>query len=446
MPGGAGRVTALPMISLLLHVALAASPPPQIPFEKYTLSNGLQVILAPDDSVPFVWVNLWYYVGSKDEVVGRTGFAHLYEHMMFQGSAHMDDDYFQPLQRVGGQVNGTTNLDRTNFFEGVPSEYLPMALFLESDRMGWLLPAMTQEKLDNQKLVVRNERRQRYENRPYGNAWVYLLENMYPEGHPYHTATIGKHADIDAASLEDVQAFFKKWYLPNNASLVVAGDFDIAVAKAQVEQWFGAIPAGTEPELTVAAPVSLPAEKVVRYEEYVPFPKVWLAWHSPAVLSREDAALDILSSVLTNGRDAVLYQKLVYELQIAQDVSAYQASAKLGSMFIIEATAAPGHTSDELVAAIDAVLASLRSKGTSKADIATALTAYEVQFFESIGSIQGKANLLNNYNWLTGDPDYLAEDLARYRSIKKGYLDKVLRTWLPADKRVVMHINPKAAK
>lgn len=428
-----------------LMAAAASTAAPTIPFEKYTLSNGLQVILSPDHSVPFVQVNVWYYVGSKDEVSGRTGFAHLYEHMMFQGSEHMNDDYFQPLMAIGGQVNGTTNTDRTNFFEGVPSEWLSRALFLEADRMGWLLPAMTQEKLDNQKLVVRNERRQRYENRPYGNAWVYLLENMYPDGHPYHTATIGKHADIDAATLEDVQAFFRTWYLPNNASLVICGDFETEEAKKLVDQWFGEIPSGPEPRVTTATPAKFETEKVVRYQENVPFPKVWEAWPTPAGLTKEDAALDLAANILSDGKDSPLYQELVYQQRVAQDVNAVQSSSQLGSMFIIEGTAAAGHTSDEVVAAIDGVLRNFLGRKITREEVDTAKTGFEVQFFDALGTIAGKANLLNNYNYLTGDPGYLAKDLARYRGVNASYISKVLRQYLPMDRRLVMHIDPKGA-
>lgn len=424
-------------------MALAGAPDaPTIPFEKYTLPNGLQVILSPDDSVPYVWVNLWYYVGSRDEVSGRTGFAHLYEHMMFQGSAHANDDYFQPLQRIGGQVNGTTNLDRTNFFEGVPSQWLPLALFMESDRMGWLLPAMDQEKLDNQKQVVRNERRQRYENRPYGNAWIYLLDAMYPPEHPYHHATIGLHQDIDAATLNDVQDFFKKWYLPNNASLVICGDFDTAEAKKLVESYFGEIPAAPEPTPTKVKTPKLTEEKVVRYQENVPFPKVWLSWHSPASLSRDDAGMDLLAAILSNGEDTPLYRELVYNTGLAQEVSAYQSSAELSSMFTIEATASPGHTGDELVSAIDNVLAHYRQSGVSTDELDMARTAYEVQFYDAIATIQGKANLLNSYNRITGDPGFITQDMARYSSITTKYLKKLIKKYLPEDRRVVLHIDP----
>ena len=228
---------------------------PEIPFEKYQLANGLHVILHEDHSTPIVAVNVWYHVGSKNERPGRTGFAHLFEHMMFQGTQHYDKDYFGPLQQAGGQLNGSTNQDRTNYWETVPSNYLELALWMESDRMGFLLPAMTQEKLDNQRDVVRNERRQSYENRPYGLVYEVMLAGMYPPGHPYSWPTIGSMADLAAASREDVADFFRRYYHPANASLCMAGDFDPAAAKRLVEKYFGPIPAG--PKVAKVAPAAV---------------------------------------------------------------------------------------------------------------------------------------------------------------------------------------------
>lgn len=429
------------LILPLLQTALAA---PSIPFEKIELENGLDVILAPDTSIPFVQVNVWYHVGSRNEVKGRTGFAHLFEHLMFQGSANAPGEYFDPLQRVGAQINGTTNIDRTNYFEGIPSHQLPLALFMESDRMGFLLPALDESKLSNQKDVVRNERRQRYENRPYGMAWPWLLEAAYPDGHPYHTATIGRHEDIEAATLEDVKAFFQTWYLPNNASLVISGDFDPRVVRPMVRDWFGDIPAGPAPAKQKVKPVKLKANVEVRKEADVPFPKVWMAWHTPAVLTPGDAELDLLSRALSDGKDSRLYKKLVRELQIAQGVEASQSSSYLQSLFIIEATAQPGHTSDELVAAIDGVLADMRKNPITADEMAVARTAFEVGFYDSIATIAGKANLLNNYNFLTGDPGYIEEDLARYQDASARNVHAVFKKYLGAA-RAVLHINPAPA-
>jgi zinc protease len=432
----------------MLPSAVAAAPsapaaPITVPATTFDLPNGLHVILAEDHSVPFVWVNVWYWVGSKDEVAGRSGFAHLFEHLMFQGSEHANDDYFQPLQKIGGQVNGTTNLDRTNFFEGVPTAELPRALFLESDRMGWLLPALDDAKLQNQKDVVRNERRQRYDNVPYGHAGMLLQENVYPEGHPYHLTTIGRHEDIEAATLADVKAFFGTWYLPNNASLVIAGDFDPAVAKRLATQYFGRVPAGPEPTPRTVEPVVLTAPKVVRATDDVPFERVWLAWPSPALFAPGDAELDLLSTALADGKDTPLYRTLVREKEIAQDVSVSQVSNQLESLFVLSATVAPGHTGDELVAAIDAVLADVEARGVTADEVAVAQTRQEVGFYNSITTIQGKADRLNAYYRQTGNPDGFAADLARYRAATAESVTARFRA-VVGPNRLELHIAPEA--
>ncbi len=426
--------------------ALPDGPQVDIPFEEYDLDNGLHVILAEDHSVPFVQVNVWYRVGSKDEVEGRTGFAHLFEHLMFQGSANMNDDYFVPLQRIGAQVNGTTNFDRTNYFEGVPSEQLPLALWLESDRMGWLLPALTQEKLDNQKEVVRNERRQRYENTPYGEVWVWLMESLFPQDHPYHVPTIGRHEDLEAATMDDVTAFFQTWYLPNNASLVISGDFDPAEAKMLVDRYFSEIPAGPQPEPTLS--YDLPDDwladgLVVEKTDDVPHAKVWIAWISPALYDDGDADLDILSSVLSDGKESRLYSHLVHELQIARDVEAYQVSSIVQGAYMIEATAAAGHTTEELVEEIDTVLAKLRAEGPTKQEVAVAKTNWQVRFFQGIQTIGRKADLLQAYYTWKGDPGFIDDDLQRYLDVSADDVKNAVQTWLDPDRRVVLHVRPE---
>ncbi len=412
-----------------------------IPFEEYDLENGLHVILSEDHSVPFVQTNIWYRVGAKDEVEGRSGFAHLFEHLMFQGSEHMDGEYFAPLQRIGAQINGTTNMDRTNYYEGVPSEQLPLALWLEADRMGFLLPALTQEKLDNQKLVVRNERRQSYENRPYGMTWWWLFENLYPDGHPYHIPTIGKHEDIDAANLEDVKAFFRQWYLPNNASLSIAGDFDPAQAKELVEKYFGSLPSGPQPSpILEMEPTVLTEELVIRKTDDVPHNKVWLAWHSPGVYQAGDADLDTLSSALSVGKDSRLYQALVEQGQLAQDVEAYQVSMLLGSFYVIEATAAEGIDPDEVVKAIDGVLADVQENGVTEDEVTLAKTNWEASFFRRMRTISAKANQLNQYYVQTGDTDYIAKDLNRFMSVTTQSITDAAKGL--GKGRVVLHIGP----
>ncbi|MCB9761619.1 MAG: insulinase family protein [Alphaproteobacteria bacterium] len=417
-----------------------------IPHEMYTLDNGLTVILAEDHSVPIVQVNLWYHVGSRDEVAGRTGFAHLFEHLMFQGSLHNNQDYFEPLQEIGGQVNGSTTLDRTNYFEGVPAEYLPLALWAEADRMGFLLEATDADRLANQKDVVRNERRQRYENQPYGTYWITLLENVFPEGHPYHHPTIGYHEDLDAATLDDVSAFFRAWYVPNNASLVICGDFDPATARELVDRYFAPIPAGPQPPKTEAPPIVHEQEiELRRAEAGVPHEKVWIAWPTPAVFEPGDAELDLLSSLLADGKDARLYRELVIEQQIAKEIDAFQASCELDSMYVISATAAEGHTTDEIVAEVDRILAELVADGVTDEEVAVGLTNYEARYVDGLETVAAKANQLNSYFKTTGQPDYLEQDLARYRAVTPEGVRSTAETWLGPG-RVVLHIWPEEAE
>jgi zinc protease len=325
----------------------------------------------------------------------------------------------------------------------VPSEQLPLALWIEADRMGFLLPALTQEKLDNQKLVVRNERRQSYENRPYGMTWWWLFENLYPQGHPYHIPTIGKHEDIDAASLEDVKAFFTQWYLPNNASLSISGDFDPAEAKALTEKYFGSLAAGPQPSpILDIAPTVLTEEKVIRKTDDVPHHKVWLAWHSPAVYKTGDAELDTLSSILTAGKDSRLYRALVEETQLAQDVEAYQVSMLLGSFYVIEATASEGKNPDDVVAAIDKVIADLKAEGVTEEEVGLAKTNWEASFYRRMRTISSKANQLNQYHVQTGNTDFIATDLARFMSVSPQGISAALKHL--GEGRIQLHIGPQA--
>ena len=426
---------------LLLSLAAADAADLTIPHERYTLDNGLTVILAEDHDVPIVQVNVWYHVGSKDEVAGRTGFAHLFEHLMFQGSENNDLDYFTHLQEVGGRVNGTTNLDRTNYFEGVPADQLPLALWSEADRLGWLI--VDEERLANQQDVVRNERRQRYENRPYGTSWISLLENVFPERHPYHHPTIGNHEDLEAATLDDVQAFFDTWYLPNNASLVICGDFDPDVAKGLVEQYFGEIPAGPEPSHAVAPDYELTETIEVRQvEEGVPHDKVWIAWPSPALYAPGDAELDLASAALSDGKESRLYKALVMDEQIAKEVNAYQASSGLGSMYVIQATAAKGHTTDELVERIDQIVAEFIETGPTADEVSIGQINYEVRFLHGLSSVSAKANKLNSYYYFTGDPDWVQEDLDRYLEATPETVKSAAAETLGSEGRLVLHIGP----
>ncbi len=429
--------------------ALAAAAPaielPELAYEKYTLDNGLEVILHQDHSLPTVAVNVWYHVGSKDEKPGRTGFAHLFEHMMFQGSQNHDSDYFLPLQKVGGQVNGSTNNDRTNYWENVPADQLELALFMEADRMGWLLPAMTQEKLDNQRDVVKNEKRQG-ENRPYAKSRDLLLELMYDVGHPYRWPVIGSMDDLSAASLEDVSEFFRLYYAPNNASLCVAGDFDPAQAKEWIAKYFGPVPPGRPVDRLEKWIPRLEGERRAVAEDAVELPRLYMQWHSPGWYQEGDAEYDLLAEIVASGKTSRLYKTLVYEKRIAQDIFASQSSREMSGTFSLTATAAPGHDLAELEAAIDAELALLLAKGVTRGEVdlaRTRLRASAVRELQQVGGFGGKADRLNRYNVLVGDPGFLKADLARYDAADAASVNAWMRKFIDPARRAVLWIVPQ---
>jgi zinc protease len=430
------------------RTALAQQPGLKVPYTQFTRPNGLNVILHEDHTTPTVAVNIWYQVGSAREKPGRTGFAHLFEHIMFEGSANVPEGKFdQWLEAAGGHNNGSTSLDRTNYIEDVPSSALELALFLESDRMGHLLAAMSPGKVDGQRDVVKNERRQRVENPAYGMASVILGENLYPKDHPYHWPTIGYMEDLTAASYEDVVDFFKTYYAPNNATLAIAGDIDPAGARALVEKWFADVPAG-QPVTPMAVPgIALAGEKRLVHEDaQAQLPRLYLAWLSPASLTPGDAELDLLASVLAEGKNSRLYRRLVYELQIAQDVNVFQQSSQFGSSFRISATARPGHTLSDLETVIQEELDRIRHEPPTTREVGRAVNSYESGFLdqlEQVGGFGGKADQLNYYYTRTGNPDYFNEDLARYRAVDPSDLQAVARRYLLDDARVVLSIVPK---
>jgi zinc protease len=419
---------------------------PEIKFEKYILPNGLQVILHEDHSVPMVSVNIWYHVGSKNEKRGRTGFAHLFEHLMFEGSENVPEGMFDKwLEAAGGDNNGSTSEDRTNYWENVPSNALELALYLESDRMANLLAAIDQEKLDTQRDVVKNERRQGVENQPYGRAYEVGLEALYPYNHPYSWPVIGSMEDLSAASLEDVKDFFKRFYTPNNASLSIAGDIDPEETKALVEKYFANIPPGPPVERIEHWVPELEGLKRIELKDNVSLPRVYMAWHTPPLYQPGDAALDILASILSSGKNSRLYKSLVYENQIAQDVRAYQASREIASVFYIVATAKPGHTLVELEKAIDTELSNIINNPAKAEEVATAVNAYEASFIrrlQSVGGFGGKADKLNQYNVYLGNPDYFSEDLNRYLNITPEAVQKVAQNYLNLNKRIIMYVEP----
>lgn len=417
-----------------------------VPYTRFVLQNGLNVILHVDRSTPTVSVNMWYHVGSGREKPGRTGFAHLFEHIMFEGSGHVAEGKFDEwLEASGGNNNGSTNSDRTNYWENIPKNALELALFLESDRLGYLLDAMSPEKVDGQRDVVKNERRQSYENRPYGMAGIVMDENLYPPTHPYHWPTIGSMDDLSAASYEDVVEFFKTYYTPNNASLAIAGDIDVEKTKAMVTKWFGEIPRGPSVSPIETPPAVLTSEKRLILEDRVQLPRLYLAWLSPPLFAPGDAELDILSSVLAGGKNSRLYKRLVYDLQIAQDVWAFQSSSALSSAFWIVATAREGHTLSELATIVDEEIEKLKSEGPTPREVRRAVNQYEAGFLdrlERIGGFGGKADRLNSYYFHTGNPDYFAEDLARYKALQANDIQAVVQTYLPHDARVMLSVVP----
>jgi len=416
-----------------------------LPFTKRTLANGLDVIVHEDRHVPIVAVNVWYHVGSKNERPGRTGFAHLFEHLMFEGSEHYNAGYFPPLQQAGALLNGSTNSDRTNYWEVVPTSAIDRALWMESDRMGFLLPALTRERFETQRDVVLNERRQSYENRPYGMVMMALSAALYPPDHPYSWMTIGSAEDIRAMQLEDVQEFFRTYYHPANASLVLAGDIDTERAFELAQAYFGEIPGGVRPQPVSNGAVLLSEQRLL-LEDRVELPRLYLAWHSPAMFAADDSEMDLVGDLLANGKTSRLYKTLVYDLRIALDVSAYQSSREIGSFFLLVATAAPGHTLTEIQTRIDDELRRVKDSGPSVDEMERSVAQAEAHFMyrlQTVGGFGGKSDQLNAYNVLKGDPAFFAADLDRYRNATRDSLQAAAQTYLPLDRRVVLSVIPR---
>jgi zinc protease len=418
-----------------------------IPFARRTLGNGLDVLVHEDRNCPIVAVNVWYHVGSKNEKPGRTGFAHLFEHLMFEGSAHYDRGYFHPLQQAGASLNGSTNADRTNYWEVVPSNALELALWMESDRMGYLLPALTDAKFENQREVVLNERRQNYENRPYGLAGMAIVAALYPPNHPYHWLTIGEAADIREARIDDVREFFRTYYRPRNASLSIAGDVSAADALRLADDYFGEIEPGEEPPPVVCDSLSRPAgDARLVLEDRVELPRLYLAWHSPALFSAADAELDLVAEVLASGKSSRLYRSLVFEQRLATEVVASQNSRELGSFFQIVATAAPGRTLADLEEAITREIGAFIEHGPTGVEMERCQAQAEAQFvyrLQTVGGFGGKGDQLNAYNVFLQNPAYFERDLARYRGATAAGLQEAAARWLQPDTRVTLSVVPR---
>jgi zinc protease len=414
---------------------------PRVAVETFTLPNGLQVMVSRRPELPVVAVNTWYHVGPANEAVGRTGFAHLFEHMMFQASKHVpEDSFFRLLESAGASdINGSTSFDFTNYYSTVPANQVELALWLESDRMGYLLDVVDEASLANQQDVVRNERRQRTENAPYGMAEEALFQALFPKGHPYHGVVIGSHEDIQAAKLADVKQFFKEYYGPNNATLSIVGDIEPRQALQLAQKYFGSFKRGPEVKKVDVPTPRITSEQRKVVPSRIQLPKVYMAWITAPFFKPGDAEADVVATILGSGRSSRLYKKLVYEKQIAQDVTASQYSLMLGSVFSIEATARPGRTVAELEKAMDEELAALAATPPDISEVTRARNQFETSTVSSLESISGLANRLNMYNHYVGKPDYLQADLARYSSITPANVQAFVRDQLKSSSRVVVH-------
>ena len=399
-----------------------------ISHEKSTLSNGLDVILHEDHSLPIVAVNLWYHVGSKNEDAGRTGFAHLFEHVMFEGSKHHNRDFFEPLQKVGANLNGSTTADRTNYWENVPSNYLELALWLEADRMGFLLDALDQKRFDVQREVVKNERRQSYENRPYGMAHMLIQPAVFPPPHPYNWTTIGSPEDLDTAELDDAKAFFRRFYAPSNASLAIAGDFASDEVKRLVERYFGDIPPGPAINRVGRMDSELKGQVSLSMRDRVQLPRLYLCWPTVPLFDPDQAPLDVLSAVLGDGKSSRLYRSLVYEKQIARDVGVFDGSQEIAGEFHIQATANPGHTLEEIESAVVEELERIRREPPGDKEVTRAknlIESHHVSQLEQFGGFGGRADQLNYYNIMGRDPGVINSDLDRYMAVTPQDVQRV---------------------
>jgi len=445
-----------PLLALVFCAATASAAPkltvPKVPFEKYVLPNGLQVIFHVDRKLPLVHVNLWYHVGSKNEKPGKTGFAHLFEHMMLQGSKNASQDFFTLMQRAGARPgrdsNGTTGPDRTNYFSTAPSGSLEYLLWVHSDLLVTLLDAMTQAKLDNQREVVRNERRQGLDNVPYGRWYKLLVENLFPAGHPYSWPVIGSHEDLAAASLEDVKAFFRTYYTPNNLSLVISGDFQPADAKRLIEKYFGSIPPGPALDRPGRYLPKLDGEKIVEVSDRVSQERVFIGWPAPEIGAAGEIELTLIASILTDGLSSRLQKALVYDKKLASKVSSFNDSNEIAGDFVVDATARPGASLSEIERVITAEIARLAKDGPTAAELERARTKSLTELastLQNIGAFGGKADVLNYYNTYFGDPGKLEADVQRYLRVTPQSMRQAAATWLATPNRVVLRFHPEAS-
>lgn len=453
-PARCGRAACF-AASLVAAASAAGSPAraaqegdPEVAFETYRLANGLEVTLHRDPTVPLVHVNVWYHVGSGDETPGKTGFAHLFEHMMFQGTKNTGEDkHFEILESIGASAtNGSTNPSRTNYFETVPANRLETALWLESERMGYLLDSVTSASFANQQEVVRNERRQNYDNAPYGRERFAAAAALYPENHPYRYLTIGRHQDLESASVEDVKNFFRHWYTPSNATLLVAGDFDTASAKAAIEKWFGGFPAAPKPaHRAVELPPITSSRRVEVEDPLVKLRRVRWVWHSPAFFAPGDAELDLLANILGNNQTGRIYNLLVVERQLAQNVTVFQASNQRSSEFTLLVDLKPGADLALVESLMEGELARVRGEVVTEAELRRAIIAYEKSFVWGLEDLSARADLLQTYNHFLGDPGKLEWDLLRYRSATPAAIRDVAARLLGSSQRVAVITTPSTA-
>ncbi|MBL0172943.1 MAG: insulinase family protein [Gemmatimonadaceae bacterium] len=444
------RLLATAIVLACVAVPLAAQAPqaPRIPFEKFTLPNGLEVILHVDRSVPIVTVNGWYKVGSGDEKPGRTGFAHLFEHIMFMGSEHVPVGKFDEwLEAAGANNNGSTTNDRTNYYETGPSNALPLMLWLDADRMGWLLPTMDKPKVDLQRDVVKNERRQNTDNVPYGRAFETLLPVMFPPDHPYSWPVIGSLTDLSKASLDDVKEFFRKYYAPNNASIAIAGDFNPDSAKVWVRKYFGSIPRNTDAPVRPTVPmVRLAKDTVLVLEDRVQLPRLYYAWHGTKALSADEPAVDALSQILAGGKSSRLYRTLVYEKQIAQDVNMGNDANKLDGMILLTSTAKPGVHPRQIAAELDAAIREVADNGITERELTRVKNGVRASLLDELSSVLGKADRLNYYNYFAGTPEYIEQDLARYERLTAADVQRAARTFVAGRPKIILTVVPEGKK
>ena len=430
------------LASLSSATTPAQTPLPTVAFEKTTLPNGLQLILVEDHRLPIVAVNIWYHVGPANEAPGLRGFAHLFEHMMFSATRHIPRGLADQLLEGAGATdsNGSTDYDRTNYYDTVPSNQLELALWVHADRMGYLLDVLDQKALTNQQDVVRNERRQTVENEPYGVVEEALAHAMFPKDHPYHASIIGSHGDIQAAKLEDVRQFFARYYGPNNASIVIAGDIDKAKTRALVERYFGSLRRSPPVARPSVATPPITSERRVVVHDRIELPRIFMGWLTPPAYQPGDIELAVAAEILGGGKSSRLYKKLVYERQIAQEVDAAQHSYGLTSTFVIDVIARNGVDARTLEAAVDEELALLREQGPSLREVERARNSLETALLSSIEKLggDGLADQLNHYNQYTGDPGYLSKDIEQLRRVSPQDVQRVVRAYLARSARAVV--------